>query len=32
VAGPPPRPLDPFQVHLQAKGPGQPQTVVVSRA
>ncbi len=32
VAGPPPRPLEAFQVDLVAKGAGQPKTVVVSRA
>lgn len=32
VAGPPPRPLEPFTVHLEAKAPGQPSTVVVSKA
>lgn len=31
IAGPPPRPLAPYQVHLVDKGPGQPATVVVSR-
>lgn len=31
VAGPPPRPLEPFKVDLVYKGPGQPQTIVVSR-
>jgi Rieske Fe-S protein len=31
VAGPPPRPLDAYNVHLVAKGAG-PQTIVVSRA
>jgi len=32
VAGPPPKPLEPFEVNLVQKGPGQPQTIVVSRA
>ena len=32
VAGPPPKPLEVFKVDLVYKGPGQPQTVVVSRA
>ncbi len=32
VAGPPPRPLDTFRVHLVAKGTGQPDAVVVSRS
>ncbi len=32
VAGPPPKPLEPFKVDLVYKGPGQPQTIVVSRA
>lgn len=31
VAGPPPRPLAEFQVNLVAGGPGQPDTIVVSR-
>jgi Rieske Fe-S protein len=31
VAGPPPKPLEPFSVDLVYKGPGQPQTIVVSR-
>ena len=31
VAGPPPKPLTPFQVDLVAAGSGQPKTVVVSR-
>jgi Rieske Fe-S protein len=31
VAGPPPRPLTPFAVHLVSGGPGQPDKVVVSR-
>lgn len=32
VAGPPPRPLETFQVHLATKGEGQPETVVVTRS
>jgi Rieske Fe-S protein len=32
VAGPPPKPLEPFEVDLVQKGSGQPQTIVVSRA
>ncbi len=32
VAGPPPKPLEPFRVDLVAKAPGQPRTIVVSRA
>jgi Rieske Fe-S protein len=32
VAGPPPRPLDAYRVHLVAKGTGQPDAVVVSRS
>lgn len=32
VAGPPPRPLDPYDVHLVAGGSGQPQTIVVRKA
>ena len=32
VAGPPPKPLEPFKVDLVYKGPGQPQTIVVSKA
>lgn len=32
VAGPPPKPLEPFKVDLVQKGSGQPQTIVVSRA
>jgi cytochrome b6-f complex iron-sulfur subunit len=31
VAGPPPRPLEEFQVDLEARGSGQPRMVVVSR-
>lgn len=31
VAGPPPRPLTPYDVHLVGGGPGQPSTVVVAR-
>jgi Rieske Fe-S protein len=32
VAGPPPKPLEPFQVDLVYKGTGEPQSIVVSRA
>jgi Rieske Fe-S protein len=32
VAGPPPKPLEPYKVDLVYKGPGLPQTIVVSRA
>jgi Rieske Fe-S protein len=32
VGGPPPRPLTPLTVHLAPRDPGQPATVVVSRA
>lgn len=32
VAGPPPKPLEAFQVDLVYKGPSQPQTIVVSKA
>lgn len=32
VAGPPPKPLEPFEVDLVQKAAGQPQTIVVSRA
>ena len=32
VAGPPPRPLATYQVDLVAKGSGQPQQIVVSKA
>ena len=32
VAGPPPKPLEAFEVDLVAKAPGQPKTIVVSRA
>jgi len=32
VAGPPPRPLEPFKVDLVYKGANEPQTIVVSRA
>jgi Rieske Fe-S protein len=32
VAGPPPKPLEPFQVDLVYKGAGEPQSIVVSRA
>lgn len=32
VAGPPPRPLTPFEVHLVPQGQGQAQKIVVSKA
>jgi Rieske Fe-S protein len=32
IAGPPPKPLEPFQVDLVYKGAGEPQSIVVSRA
>lgn len=32
IAGPPPRPLTPYQVHVVQRRPGQPATVVVSKA
>jgi len=32
IAGPPPRPLDVYQVHVVQRRPGQPGTVVVSKA
>jgi Rieske Fe-S protein len=32
VAGPPPKPLEPFEVDLVDNGPGQPRTIVVTRA
>jgi Rieske Fe-S protein len=31
IAGPPPRPLKPFQVHIVAKGSSQPATVFISK-
>jgi len=31
VAGPPPRPLEPFRVDLVARGSGQPRQIVISR-
>jgi Rieske Fe-S protein len=31
VAGPPPRPLEPFRVDLVAREPGQPRQIVISR-
>lgn len=31
VAGPPPRPLTPFTVHVVGQGPGKPGTLVVAR-
>ena len=32
IAGPPPRPLAPYQVHIVDNGPGRPGTVVISKA
>ena len=32
VAGPPPRPLEQFEVDLESRGSGQPRMIVVSRA
>ena len=32
VAGPPPRPLDLFQVNLVERGPGQAKSIVVTKA
>jgi cytochrome b6-f complex iron-sulfur subunit len=32
VAGPPPRPLERYEVNRVARGPGQPDTLVVTRA
>lgn len=32
VAGPPPHPLTPFNVHVVAKGSGQPAALVISRS
>jgi len=32
VGGPPPKPLTPLTVHVESRGPGQPGTIVVSRA
>jgi Rieske Fe-S protein len=32
VAGPPPKPLEPYKVDLVYKGPNQPQTIVISKA
>jgi Rieske Fe-S protein len=32
IAGPPPRPLEQYRVHVVQRRPGQPGTVVVSRA
>ncbi len=32
VAGPPPKPLTAFQVHLTDSGPGRPETIVISRS
>jgi Rieske Fe-S protein len=31
IAGPPPKPLTPYVVHLLTGGPGQPQKLVVSK-
>ena len=31
IAGPPPRPLTPYQVHIVDRGAGQPGMVVISR-
>jgi len=31
VAGPPPKPLDPFKVDLVARGVGQPKQIVITR-
>ncbi len=31
IAGPPPRPLTPYEVHVVAEGAGQPGTLVVSK-
>lgn len=32
IAGPPPKPLDALRVDVVSKGPGQPGTIVVSKA
>lgn len=32
VAGPPPRPLEPYTVHVVKKGSGQPEALVVEKA
>jgi Rieske Fe-S protein len=32
VAGPPPKPLEPYEVHLVSHGSDRPATIVVSRA
>jgi cytochrome b6-f complex iron-sulfur subunit len=32
VAGPPPRPLTPYKVDIVTRNPGQPATIVVSKA
>jgi Rieske Fe-S protein len=32
VAGPPPRPLTPFRVHVVSGRPGEPGTIIVSRS
>jgi cytochrome b6-f complex iron-sulfur subunit len=31
IAGPPPKPLTPFKVHVVARRPGEPGTIVVAR-
>jgi cytochrome b6-f complex iron-sulfur subunit len=31
IAGPPPRPLAPYQVHIVERGGGQPGTIVISK-
>ena len=31
VAGPPPKPLRPYAVNLMAAGPGQPESIVISK-
>lgn len=32
VGGPPPRPLEPYEVHLVSNGPDRPASIVISRA
>ncbi len=32
VAGPPPKPLEPYEVNLASNGPSRPATIVVSRS
>ncbi len=32
IGGPPPKPLESFDVNLVANGPGRPETIVISRA